>query len=77
MCIRAGGHSALFCVKMSLQIQMHAVHRRIAQLKPTKAVRRVAEPVKHGWGGQVAHHRGPKIVKGLSHKILNTVKMDG
>ena len=33
--------------------------------------------VKNGWGGRGAQRKGPKIVKGLSHKILNTVKKVG
>jgi hypothetical protein len=31
----------------------------------------------NGWGGQGAHRKGLEIVKGLSHKIINTVKLDG
>ena len=48
-----GGNQLLlmFCVKMSLKRQVHAVYGRIAQPKPTKAVRGWQSTVKNGWGG--------------------------
>jgi hypothetical protein len=33
--------------------------------------------VKNGWGGRGAQRKGPKIGKGMSHEILNTVKNNG
>jgi hypothetical protein len=33
--------------------------------------------VKNGWRGRDVQRKGLKIGKGLSHEILNTVKMDG
>ena len=33
--------------------------------------------VKNGRGGRGVQRKGLKIVKGLSHEILNNVKMDG
>ena len=74
---RGGTRSALFCVKMSLKRWVHAVYGRVAQPKPTKAARRWPSTVKNGWGGRGAQRKGTKIVKGLSHEILNTVKMEG
>ena len=47
------------------------MHGREAQPKHTKAVRGWQGIVTNGWGGQGAQHKGPKIVKGLSHEILN------
>ena len=31
----------------------------------------------NGWERRGTERKGPTIVKGLSHEILNTVKMDG
>jgi hypothetical protein len=61
-----------------LKGQSHGMERGAAKLQWAFCLMQGRQStVKNGWGGRGAQRKGPKIGKGMSHEILNTVKNNG